>query len=277
MTSCLGRHSLLHPSHDAVPDRVSTSLEHRLRASVRQQMQHNQHMQNLTVIKFGAKCSTASASTTLAVPCCTANIPTRSSSSASKARCGSRAYCSSQLSKPSTTGREPRFRAVRVLQYSHTQPAHTATTHARHHNTNTCHKTAAHKTLTAKSRGLPRTRQADRAALARRPRHRRAAPAPRSASACSVSMTRGPVRRGLVAPVCQRLVSCFDVRYTLLYVCMYVCMFVCMYVLEGYRVVVHSAHGLEVRPDDKRSLGADLLRAKQYFFDLCLTQPFDVE
>ena len=50
-----------------------------------------------------------------------------------------------------------------------------------------------------------------------------------------------------------------------------------MYVLEGYRVVVHSAHGLEVRPDDKRSLGADLLRAKQYFFDLCLTQPFDVE
>ena len=40
---------------------------------------------------------------------------------------------------------------------------------------------------------------------------------------------------------------------------------------------MHSAHGLEVRPDDKRSLSADLLRAKQYFFDLCLTQPFYVE
>ena len=50
-----------------------------------------------------------------------------------------------------------------------------------------------------------------------------------------------------------------------------------MYVLEGYRVVVHSAHGLEVGPGDKRSLSADLLRAKQYFYDLCLTQPFDVE
>ena len=40
---------------------------------------------------------------------------------------------------------------------------------------------------------------------------------------------------------------------------------------------MHSAHGLEVGPGDKRSLSADLLRAKQYFFDLCLTQPFDVE